>query len=336
MQERREPVRVLLAAEHGEGEPHLRAIAGVELSLVPQGSAQFEEAIREADVVIAAGLTPVQMENATSAVVIHTPGTGVERFPIELLPDGCALCNTHGHENSLAEWALMGMLALSRGLLVADRQIREGDWSMRNLVESPTRDIRGRTVGLIGYGHIGKRTAELARAVGMKTVAVTRTPAASSPEGLEWLGGLDRLMPLLEASDFAVASLPLAPETKDLIGEAELRALGPDGSLLNVGRGPVVNEEALFAALRDRTIASAAIDVWYQPPVPPGERGLPSTYPFWELDNVIMTPHFAGLSQDSTEARWAFLTAQIGRVASGAPLENVVAVGGHHARSSTS
>ena len=122
-------------------------------------------------------------------------------------------------------------------------------------------------------------------------------------------------------------AVPLTPETRDLIGAAELRALGPDGFLLNPARGEVVDEEALYTALRDRTIAGAAIDAWYADPSRAGELVAPSRFPFGELDNVVMTPHSSGRSETTRATRWAWLAAQLRRFAQGEPLENVLSTG---------
>jgi phosphoglycerate dehydrogenase-like enzyme len=137
---------------------------------------------------------------------------------------------------------------------------------------------------------------------------------------------LESLHQLLLEADFAVVTVPLSDETSGLITEVELRALGPRGYLLNPARGEIIDEEALFVALRDGRIAGAAIDTWYRYPAEAGEELAPSRFPFGELDNVVMTPHVSGRSQTTRELRWAWLEAQLRRFARGEPLENVVAV----------
>ena len=155
-------------------------------------------------------------------------------------------------------------LALTRRLLVYDRELRQGLWHEAvSFSGTPERDLRGTTAGLIGLGHIGARAATLLRALGMRTIAVTRQPSPSrgAEHGLDWLGGMGDLTRLLDQSTFAILCVPLTDETRGLIGKAELLALGPEGYLVNVCRGPVVEEHALFDALRSRTIAGAALDV---------------------------------------------------------------------------
>jgi phosphoglycerate dehydrogenase-like enzyme len=137
----------------------------------------------------------------------------------------------------------------------------------------PERDLNGRTVGCIGAGHIGSRVVQLARALGMRTIAITRTPTAERAArlGVDWLGGLEDLHRLLRESDFAVVCVPLSETTTGLLGAAELELLGSDGFLVNVARGPVVQQEPLYEALRTNGIAGAGLDVWYSYPAHVGQ-----------------------------------------------------------------
>jgi phosphoglycerate dehydrogenase-like enzyme len=117
----------------------------------------------------------------------------------------------------------------------------------------------------------------------------------------------------------------LTPETRGLVGAQELEALGPAGYLVNVARGGVVDEDALYAALREATIAGAALDVWWEYPKERGEDALPSSRPFHELANVLMAPHMSARSRRTTERRWQFVAGQLERFARREPLRNVVA-----------
>jgi phosphoglycerate dehydrogenase-like enzyme len=182
-------------------------------------------------------------------------------------------------------------------------------------------------LGTIGYGHIGRRVVELGRAFGMDAVAVTRTPTPERAEGLRWLGPIDDLDRLFEEADVAVVSVPLAPETVAIVGPAQLERLGPRGYLANVARGGIVQEQALYEALRDRRIAGAALDVWWQYPESRNATAQPSQYPFHELDNVVMTPHVSGRSEGTRVGRAEFVVEQLVRLAEGRPLENVLVVG---------
>jgi phosphoglycerate dehydrogenase-like enzyme len=256
---------------------------------------------------------------------VHVLGAGWDDISEEALPPGCLLCNVFEHETAIGEWVIMVMLALARRLLIYDRDLRQGEWHEAvSFGGIPERDLRGRTVGTIGFGRIGARIAELARAIGMRTIAVTRSPGHHTVDGLDWLGGMEELPRLLRESDFAVVRVPLTSETRALIGPPELCLLGPQGYLLNVGRGPVVDEEALYSALRNGSIAGAGLDVWYRYPSRVGESVLPASLPFWDLENVVMTPHSSGWSESTLRGRWEFIAEQLARLAEGLPLANVV------------
>ena len=291
---------------------------------------ELMDAIEATDAVVAAHLSADELGAASSLRLVQVLGAGYDGIAVEALPSGAALCNVFEHEVAISEWALLAMLALTRRLLVYDRDLRRGEWHSGYRFDGVFDvDLRGRTVGLVGLGHIGDAVARLAGAIGMRTIAVTRRPepARSVSAGVSWLGPLQALTDLLDEADFAVVSVPATVETIDLIGEAQLARLGPGGYLLNVGRGPVVNEKALYNALRQSTIAGAAIDVWYQYPSSNSPRPFPARYPFWELDNVIMTPHVSGFTESTRSQRWAFIAEQIRRLDSGQALHNVVTIG---------
>ena len=192
----------------------------------------------------------------------------------------------------------------------------------RSLAQPAT--LRGARVGFVGFGHIGQCTWKLFEAFGATGAAVTGSGRVSAEEhGLQWAGDTTALDALMCESDVVVVSAPLTEATTGMIGAAQLRALGSDGVLINVGRGPLVVEAELFAALREREIAAAAIDVWYSYPGPDG-IGVPSSLPFAELPNVLMTPHSSGITRDTFLGRVDDIAANIGRLDRGEPLQNVV------------
>jgi phosphoglycerate dehydrogenase-like enzyme len=234
------------------------------------------------------------------------------------------LCNVRGHEQTIAEWVLMAALAVRRRLVVLDRELRRGVWRRgwhQPLVDT---ELAEQTLGAVGFGAIGVRVVELAQCLGMRTLAVTRSPSDERAAGVERLGGLDELRWLFREADVVVVCIPLRPETNGLIGRPELDALGPEGVLVNVARGPVVQERALYEALREGRLGGAALDVWYRYPNDRDEQVRPAAQPFWELPNVVMTPHVSGSSATARRRRWEFVAAQLRRLAAGEPLENVV------------
>ena len=194
----------------------------------------------------------------------------------------------------------------------------------RSFVDGPVHgELFGGTVGIVGYGHIGREVARRARAFGMRVVAATRTPR--DDDLVDEMMGLDRLGDLLGTADFVVLAVPLVPATRGLLGAAEFAAMKDGGVLINVGRGAVVDEDALYAALRDRAIGGAAIDVWYRYPDHPGEQPvMPSRHPFQDLDNVYMTPHASGWTDGLLARRARAIAANLDRFARGEPLLNLL------------
>jgi phosphoglycerate dehydrogenase-like enzyme len=173
--------------------------------------------------------------------------------------------------------------------------------------------LRGQTLGIVGYGEIGRETAKLARALGMQVVAIRRRSVLDS----EALYPLEKLREMLSVSDYVLISTPLTPETKGMIADAELRAMKSSAVLINVGRGPVIVESALIAALEQRRIRGAALDVFDREPLPEG-------HPFWRLDNVLLSPHSADHTIGWEQLAMQIFVENFERFRNGEPLTNVV------------
>src|SRR5262249_33824845 len=190
---------------------------------------------------------------------------------------------------------------------------RGGSWRDSGVTNGPFhRELGGLTVGIVGLGHIGRETAARAAALGCHVVGANRTlgePLQGVSEGFP-LADLDTMLPLC---DVVVLCVGLTPETRGLINARRLALMKRDALLINLGRGPVADEDALFAALRDRAIGGAALDVWYRYPTveEPGIR--PSRHPFHELPNVVMTPHCSAWTDGMARRRGADAARNIDR-----------------------
>ncbi|QPP10755.1 hydroxyacid dehydrogenase [Streptomyces bathyalis] len=290
--------------------------------------AEVCELLPQTDVLVCTGNgMSADMARAGSALrLVQVGGAGCEGIPFGSLAPGTAVANTYHHGRSLAEHVLMCLMMLSRRVLTADRELRSGLW--RTVATDPGTPfgttLEGRTMGLIGLGETGARTARLASALGMRVQAVRRNPDAPPPPGveLEWTGGVGELRRLMATSDAVVVSAPLTEDTRGLVGAEEFRAMKPTSFLINVARGPVVDEDAAFAALSSGAIAGAALDVWWD--AQGDGRAIPSRHPFEKLDNVVLTPHNSGHTRDTFEARAREIAENIRRLAQGEPLLNVV------------
>jgi len=222
---------------------------------------------------------------------IIVPWAGVPEKLIEALQTRpqISLHNLHHNADATAEMAVALLLSASRQLPRADRQIREGCWGMRFGLPEPTL-LHGRTALILGCGSIGIRVARICRAMGMKVVGVRRAKAPTDPT---WMHGFSELQSLLPKAHALIVTAPLTSETRGMIGAVELALMPPGGILVNVGRGAIVDEEALFGALKSGHLAAAGIDTWYT--YPKGDEAcLPSRFPFHELENVTMSPHRGG------------------------------------------
>lgn len=290
--------------------------------------ADILEKLPEIDVLVTMGLTAEMARAAARLKLVQVPGAGIDRIDRSALPAGVLLANTYGHETGIAEYVIGAMLALSREFARLDAALRKGDWQSQWAVGTTPPpvwpELSGRTVGILGYGRIGQGIAHRARAFGMQVLAIRRDVGRSMEDDLALLGGRDILDAVLERSDYVVVSMPSSPETVGWIGETQLRRMKPSAYLINVGRGEIVDEDALYHALAHRSIAGAALDVWYRYP---RERGpvAPATRPFHELPNVLMTPHVSGWTNGMLDARAKLIAENIRRVASGEQPLNLVA-----------
>lgn len=227
----------------------------------------------------------------------------------------------------IAEWNIAMMVNLARNLR---QMIRNQDTAVWDRSAGFQREIRGLTVGIWGYGGIGRETARLARQLGLKVHAMTRRGAG--PRGLVYAvpgtGDSEGVLPdrvfttgqeqeFLAGLDFLVLALPLTKATEGLLGERELQALPRTAFVLNPARGPIIRQEALLRALREGWIAGAALDTHYQYP-------LPAEHPLWAFPNVILTPHISGSSLSSRykERIWDIFAENLARFAREEPLLN--------------
>lgn len=249
---------------------------------------------------------------------------GTDTVDFECLPTGVSACNCHGHERSIAEYVLTGLLLSRVPMIDADRKLRAGDWFYRaGPPENLHRDLTGSTIGLIGFGHISREIAELVKALGLKVHVANRSPVETS-DIADAYWPFERLAAFMSSADFIVCALPLLSETEGLVDAAAIAAMKPEAVIFNVGRGGVIEERALYEALRDKHIAGAVIDTWYVYPTDENPTPHPSVYPFHDLDNVIMTPHMSGWTDGTIRRRQMEMADNINRFVSGEPLKSVM------------
>jgi len=237
-----------------------------------------------------------------------------------------AVHNLHHNAVAAAEMAITLMLAASKLILPSDRALREDDWTPRYRPNTVI-VLRGKTVLILGYGAVGQRVAEGCRGLGMEVMATRRSPSVRPPENVYPPDAMEELLP---QADVLIIALPLTTETEGLVGREELSLLPPRSVLVNVGRGPIVDEAALYRALRDGRLHAAGLDVWYNYPQDEASRSStpPATYAFHELDNVVMSPHRAGAggTQEIEMRRMESLAKLLNAAAAGEEIPNRVDV----------
>jgi phosphoglycerate dehydrogenase-like enzyme len=222
--------------------------------------------------------------------------------------------------------ALALLFAAAKFLVPFDRRFRQSDWRPR-YQPNPSLLLEGKSVLLLGYGHIGQHIGRVCQALGMQVLAIRRQLAAvkASSAGVSVHPPQD-LHALLKRTHVLIITLPGTPETDAMIGERELALMPPGGLLVNVGRGPVVNPGALYFALRTGQLRAAGLDVWYNYPASLEEREStpPADFPFHDLDNVVMSPHRGGGSDQTEVLRMTHLAACLNAAARGEPIPNQV------------
>ncbi len=237
-----------------------------------------------------------------------------------------AVHNLHHNAVQTAEMALALLFAAARFIVPADHRLRHGDWTLRHEPASIT-ILHGKTVLILGFGAVGQYVGKVCHALGMRVLAIRRTPHVSgSSESEAQVNGPEQLRELLPCADVLLITLPLTEATRGMIGAEELALLPAGALLVNVGRGPVVDEAALYHGLASGKPAAAGLDVWYVYPETPADRThtLPSRFPFHELDNVVMSPHTGGaLGSTFTERlRMEHLATLLNAAAAGQPVPN--------------
>lgn len=267
----------------------------------------------QAEVMVGWNVPRDAVQHAPHLRWIHSTAAGVDQLlHPEVLASEIVITSSSGIHQPLVEHVFAMVLALTRRLHVAIRNQLSRRWERRQAVGD---EIRGKTMGVLGLGHIGAEIAEKASVFGMRVIGTKRSPAP--------VPHVDRVFPpdglgdALGESDVVVIALPLTTQTRGLMGEPELRLMRRTALLINIGRGPIVQEAALVRALQEGWIAGAGLDVFEREP-------LPADSPLWGMEQVIITPHVSGTSLHYWDAATPLLCENLRRYLAGAPLLNLV------------
>ncbi len=269
--------------------------AGEVICLPGLDDAEREAALRSAGAVLiwnTKELTPHELALLGGARLLQTMSAGVDFVPFSTLPHGLPVASNGGaYAAPMAEHALAMALAAAKRLLVEHTALAAGAFNQHER----NRMLAGDVCGIFGFGGIGEATAKLMRALGMRIHAINRR--GSTDAQVDWIGGVDRLDELLAASDVLVISAPLSRTTRGIIDAAALARMKPDAILVNLARGELIDEAALFEHLRAHPRFTACIDAWWVEPARHGRFTMGQ--PFMTLPNVIGSPHNSASVQGS-------------------------------------
>ena len=281
----------------------------------------IENYLRDAEVIISWSLRPEQFKVARKLRWIHSPAAAVHQlmFP-ELIQSDVILTNAREvHGPVVAENVMALVFAMAKCLPQAVRLQQKHVWGQEIMWQRRPRprELAGATLGVVGLGSIGRAVAQHASNLGMRVIAVRESVGRKTPEGVQQVYAPSQLDDMLGQSDYVVLAVPVTLNTSGLMDAVRLAKMKPEACLINVGRGPLVDEAALAQALREKRIGGAALDVFEEEP-------LPADSPLWDLENLLITPHTAGLTEKLWERHYQLISENLRRYLGSKPLLAVV------------
>ena len=292
-----------------------------QLEIVQHSSYEgIEEHLIDAEVIFGFSLRPQQFTAARKLRWIHSPAAAVHQFMFpQLVNSDVILTNARDvHGPVVAEHVIALIFALAKQIPQAVRLQQKHIWGQELIWrEHRPRELAGATLGLIGLGSIGRAVAQHAKALGMRVIAVREHPEKESVPNVELVLPSGQLDDLLSQSDYVVLAVPVTPSTQGLLGSEQIARMKSGACLINVGRGPLIDEAALVKALRQHAIGGGALDVFEKEP-------LPANSPLWDLEHLLITPHTAGMTEKLWERHYTLFSENLRRYQSGEPLLAVV------------
>jgi phosphoglycerate dehydrogenase-like enzyme len=281
---------------------------------------RVDQEIVDAEIVIAWSIKPEQIAAAKKLRWIHSPAAAVHQlmFP-ELIHSEIVLTNAREvHGPVVAEHVMALVFALAKKIPASVRLQQKHVWGQQILWDEVPRirEVAGATLGIIGLGSIGRPTVKNAKAMGMKVIAAREHPEKGS-EGADVVVGMTQVHELFSEADYIVLAAPVTDSTRSIANAERLALMKPDACLINVGRGPLVDEAALASALREKKIGGAALDVFPKEP-------LTADSPLWDVPNLLITPHTAALTTKLWERHYALFSENLRRYLNGDALLAVV------------
>jgi phosphoglycerate dehydrogenase-like enzyme len=308
----------------------IRHTLGDTAEVVGSGSSAEEmiAAGTDADIVASFQVPEEYIHQATSLKMIQSLGAGIDRIEHETIAErgGVIVCNNHANAEEVAEYAIMLLLAAAKRIIISDREMRAGDWGGGWGSPLPNIELRHKTCLIIGLGHIGSEIAKRLRSFNMTLYAATRSGTSGQTNLVDRVLCIDDIEPIVREADFIILSVPLTKDSVGLVDKDFISLMKPTSVIVNISRGPIIDESALYDALKNRAITAAGLDVWWDYPATWGGSGkMPSEkYPYHELDNVVISPHRAAYSENIMRDQLQFVGENILRFVRGEqPLNQV-------------
>jgi phosphoglycerate dehydrogenase-like enzyme len=282
---------------------------------------------KDADIVASNRVPSQLIESSSRLRMIQTFTAGVENIDFSAIQkkEHLIVCNTHINAAEVAEYAITLLFTVAKNIIPNDRELRKGDWKYAFGGPSPNVEIRKKTCLIIGLGNIGSEIAKRLKCFNVTIHAVNRSGTSKHAELVEKLVKIDDMKHLVKDADFIILSLPLTSESKGLVNEQFISLMKPSSIIVNVSRGTIIEEEALFNALRENKIRGAGLDVWWRYPKKWGSTGEPPTdMPFQDLENLVVSPHRAGYSENTEREYFQFTGENILRFIKGETPHNII------------
>jgi phosphoglycerate dehydrogenase-like enzyme len=278
---------------------------------------EIADEFSDAEVAFTFALSPGQLRSAKKLRWIHSPSAAIHQFLFpEFVASDVILTNARDvHGPVVAEHVIALIFALAKKIPQAVRFQQKHVWGQEIAWRAGQRprELAGATIGLVGLGSIGRTVAKHAAALGMQVIAAREHPESPKPDSVNEVLPSSRLDELLARSDYVVLAVPVTKATQSMISRPQFAKMKPDACLINVGRGALLDEAALIETLQNHQIGAAALDVFDKEPLPPDS-------PLWDLENLLITPHTAGMTEKLWERHYVLFSENLRRYLSGQPM----------------
>lgn len=254
--------------------------------------------------------------------LIQLPGAGLDEINFSCIPKNISICNVYEHEIPISEFVITGMLNWVSKFIAINESLKKGKWYGSFLFGPRHNELYGKTIGIVGYGKIGKEVWKRCKSFGMKLIACNKSK--KKIEGFNFTNPMEDIAELYKVSDFILLSLPLNSDTKHLIDLSSFKLMKKNAFIINVSRGKIINEDDLYIALKKKIISGALIDTWNKYPTNNTDVFYPSKLKFHQLNNIYMSSHASAWTEQLKPRRNKIIASNLNRLAGGKKLLNVV------------